>query len=329
MAKKQIIIGLFVALSMILLGAATFASVAVSAYWQNGAGSSFTLVNGASAYFDAGLFTMAPPLTYSMRLFNSSGALLSTLRSGTVSGTGFYQDRVFVNPADYGNAAGSYIISVVGSDADGITHTAVLSLTVNSGASAITFSGMPASVSMTTEPYTAFDLDDFVSDLYYPDSALIWAVSGNDNITVGIDANHVVTFYPAPGFLGSNTITFIVTDPSGNTASGTLTVTVRSGAVLVTSKDTNEPRHRITLDASTGSWLMVRNQGSSLEDARIKVTIEGEDLVGQTFNMDLDKNRLVYLPLSFDLSPGTYLARVEVDGEDDFQEKRYLLMELA
>lgn len=73
----------------------------------------------------------------------------------------------------------------------------------------------------TTE--NSIDLDDYVTDSDHTDSQITWTVTGNININVAIGTDHVVSFTSA--WIGSEIITFRATDPLGNYAEDTITVT--------------------------------------------------------------------------------------------------------
>ena len=75
----------------------------------------------------------------------------------------------------------------------------------------------------------SIDLDYYVHDVEDSDDLLTWTYSGNTNIIISIGANHIVTFTAVPGFLGSETITFIATDRDGGSGSDVMTAAVSTG----------------------------------------------------------------------------------------------------
>jgi len=105
--------------------------------------------------------------------------------------------------------------------------------------------------------YTDLDLDDYVSDIDHELSDLDWWVSDDKRDAgrvdfIGIDINyttHIVTFYPDEDWFGSEDVTFVVSDPDGETDFTTVTVTVHSvndepivdDQDLVTQEDTQLP----------------------------------------------------------------------------------------
>jgi hypothetical protein len=74
--------------------------------------------------------------------------------------------------------------------------------------------------------YNYIDLDDYISDSESADSELTLTYSGNTNIAVSIDAEHVLTLTPSSDWTGSELITFTVTDPEGAYDSDDMLVTV-------------------------------------------------------------------------------------------------------
>jgi hypothetical protein len=64
--------------------------------------------------------------------------------------------------------------------------------------------------------YESLDLDDYVLDPNHGLTELSWSCYGNCTIEVSIDAlTHIVTLTPPTNWSGSETITFIVSDPNG------------------------------------------------------------------------------------------------------------------
>ena len=78
---------------------------------------------------------------------------------------------------------------------------------------------------MDTNHSNAFDLDDYFSD---PESDnLTYTYTPVQNITVVIDANNSVSFFPDPGFFGTRQIIFYANDSYNNlTSSNNVTLTV-------------------------------------------------------------------------------------------------------
>jgi hypothetical protein len=62
--------------------------------------------------------------------------------------------------------------------------------------------------------FATFDLDNYVTDPDNSEAEISWSWSGNSQLSVSIDPNHVATVsIPNPDWYGSETITFRATDP--------------------------------------------------------------------------------------------------------------------
>ena len=62
--------------------------------------------------------------------------------------------------------------------------------------------------------FATINLDNFVTDVDNADSQISWTFSGNVELTVSVDLNRIATITtPSPAWNGSETITFIATDP--------------------------------------------------------------------------------------------------------------------
>ncbi|EJG0984056.1 tandem-95 repeat protein [Vibrio parahaemolyticus] len=85
-------------------------------------------------------------------------------------------------------------------------------------------------------PYT-IDLNTAFSDVDNVDGELTFSVSGNSNIQVAI-VNGIATITPTADWNGSEILTFIATDPSGESVSQTVNFTVTPVADIVADKAT-------------------------------------------------------------------------------------------
>ena len=72
----------------------------------------------------------------------------------------------------------------------------------------------------------SIDLDDYVFDLDHLDSELTWTYSGNTNVQVLINSDHLVTFTATPDWSGAEYIIFRVEDPLGGYDEDIMLVTV-------------------------------------------------------------------------------------------------------
>ncbi|MBU1099347.1 MAG: T9SS type A sorting domain-containing protein [Bacteroidetes bacterium] len=81
--------------------------------------------------------------------------------------------------------------------------------------------------------FTPIQLDDFVSDLDNAANELVWSYSGNTNLSIDINVNRVATVSVLNAqWIGSETITFTVTDPDGNSTNNEVSFTVASSTGL-------------------------------------------------------------------------------------------------
>lgn len=64
------------------------------------------------------------------------------------------------------------------------------------------------------ETFAAISLDDYVSDIDHADFQITWTATGNVELTVDIIARVATITTPNPSWTGSETITFIATDPA-------------------------------------------------------------------------------------------------------------------
>ena len=108
--------------------------------------------------------------------------------------------------------------------------------------------------------FSTFDLDGYVSDVEDDDSEIDWTYSGNTDLTVSIDGDHVVTVStPNSNWNGDETITFTAEDTGGLTDSDTATFTVTAENDPPTAEDDSmtvaEGGTQTILDSSDDSVL--------------------------------------------------------------------------
>ncbi len=83
--------------------------------------------------------------------------------------------------------------------------------------------------------FATFDLDDYVSDPDHSDAEISWTYSGNTDLTVTIDGNHVATITkPSADWSGSETITFTATDPGTASDGDAATFSIASAVAHIT-----------------------------------------------------------------------------------------------
>jgi len=133
---------------------------------------------------------------------------------------------------------GRETITFTATDSDGYSDNAEMIVTIRPETTGPVVSDIPdiiatndGKLSSTVEDRglnRTFDLDDYVSDFDNKSDELIWSVSDNVNVDVLIDdATHEVTF-KSDGWIGSEKITFTVTDPDSQSGSDTSIITLIS-----------------------------------------------------------------------------------------------------
>jgi hypothetical protein len=103
---------------------------------------------------------------------------------------------------------------------------------IGGGALQVAVEGIPDQEICAGESFDTFDLDDYAVGT----APFTWTYSGNVGLGVSIDADNVVTVTYSSGWLGSETITFTVTDATSQSADDDATFTVKTcGGVTVES----------------------------------------------------------------------------------------------
>lgn len=125
---------------------------------------------------------------------------------------------------------GSETITFTGTDPGGLSDQDGAIFLVNAPP---TVSDIPDQRINQGQEFSVFDLDDFVTDPDHDISELDWTYTGNTELTVSIDANHLVTItMPSADWHGSEQITFTATDPLGASDSDPATFTVNGAPVV-------------------------------------------------------------------------------------------------
>ncbi|HKK63300.1 MAG TPA: family 16 glycosylhydrolase [Bacteroidales bacterium] len=93
-------------------------------------------------------------------------------------------------------------------------------------------SDIPNQIYYEGNEFTTIQLDDFVTDQDHPDAEITWTYSGNTDLTVSIDENRIATISAPQNWTGSETITFIATDPEGEFSSDQVTFTLNTETMI-------------------------------------------------------------------------------------------------
>jgi len=128
-------------------------------------------------------------------------------------------------PSPYWN--GQETITFTATDPGALSDSDDAIFTVTSENDPPVVSDIPDQTIAEGDLFAAINLDDYVSDVDDPDSAMTWSYSGNIELAVSIDANRVATITtPDADWFGMETITFRATDPGGLYSDDAATFTV-------------------------------------------------------------------------------------------------------
>jgi len=194
--------------------------------------------------------------------------------------------RVLYTPSADWNGSDSFTYTV--SDGNGGEDQGNVQVTVSAVNDAPVVSVIPGQNILEGETFSTFDLDDFASDVDNSDDQLNWNYSGNQALTVNIDAQHVVTIaMPSPDWNGKEIISFVAADPGllSDSAAVTFKVSAINDAPAVTSvpnqtKDEGQPFDEINLNEfvadsdNTDAEITWQVSGNS----RVTVQIDGQNL---------------------------------------------------
>ncbi len=152
-------------------------------------------------------------LTYS--LLTAPAFLSINAQTGLISGTPTNED------------VGMHPVSVQVKDSHNATDQQDYNLTVKNQNDPPVVSDIPDQTIDEGQSFTQIVLDDYVSDPDNADSEISWSYSGNTDLIVSIDENHVATIStPDSNWNGAETITFTATDPGGLSDADTARFTV-------------------------------------------------------------------------------------------------------
>ncbi len=125
-----------------------------------------------------------------------------------------------------GTWTGTQSIDVDVEDTDDGDDSDTFTVTITSAPVGVPVIGGLPDLTFSIGTTLSINLSDYVTDSDHSDSQLTWTATGNTNINVVIGTDKIANFTSA--WIGSETITFRVTDPLGNFAEDTITVTTTS-----------------------------------------------------------------------------------------------------
>jgi large repetitive protein len=153
------------------------------------------------------------------------------------------------------------------SDGHGGTATGTVVMTVTAGNRAPVATNDSLSLRQDTSKTVVVLLNDTDPD---GDSLLVTTVTQPAHGTVVLNANSSITYTPAAGYLGPDSFTYTVMDPSGATAIGTVAI-----SVTVRGASDDRPDRTDVDSCKKGGWVELgfRNQGLCVSAA-----VRGADL---------------------------------------------------
>ena len=204
---------------------------------------------------------------------------------GTVTFDEYY---IYYSPDD--NYCGSDIFEYTISDGEDGFDTATVYVTVECINDAPVVKNIPNQNKQEGEDFSSFDLDNYVTDIDDLKDELIWIYSGNSELDVSIDTNHIVTVSkPNLEWVGEETIRFTVTDAGGlfGFDDAIFSVTdVNHNPVA------NDDIKSVSEDSSDNPFNVLENDYDSDGDSVI-ITSAGSALHG---TVTFDENYIYYSP---------------------------------
>ena len=132
------------------------------------------------------------------------------------------------------------------------------------------------------ESFTTINLDEYVTDLEDSDEHIIWSYSGNTNLIVNIDSNHVVRIgLPNSNWNGQEDITFTAEDTGGLTDQDSSTFTIKTG---------NNKRKAFSTPTTNHVYFQGRKLFKSNFLAKLKIDVLA--FGPTTFEIDIDESEV-------------------------------------
>jgi len=144
--------------------------------------------------------------------------------SGTTGSITSFAIETYTGTYSPGSPSNTYVsTSTPLSTTNGSTVYATLS---TSTSNVPVVSTIPGEVINEDGTFVTIALDNYVSDADHSDSQISWTYSGNTDLAVSISGSRVATITAPANWNGSESITFIATDPSSATDNSTATFSV-------------------------------------------------------------------------------------------------------
>ena len=299
-------------LAFILIAAVlTVGAVAVISYadFQDGT-TSKTIGKSDTATFDVGLFSVNPPITYSIKMYNPNGDLAKTWYDHEVNTDGFVELLgLTVTPEDI-TVGGEYTIMVNSVDGNGDTSATPLTINVYNNVPIIVYIQAP-------EEITAGEILHVDFDAYDPDDDVLgFKIYRNGAVVSNLDHDNWQT---DENDAGTYAYKFEVTDGEA-TVSETRTVVVKS--ITIPGNDTDTKIGDVSRKLNfgndigieqVGDYIMVRNnKGVKLNDFEMTI-LYTETGQAENHEFNLGRNDVVYEEIMTQLPENkSYIASVEI-----------------
>jgi len=162
---------------------------------------------------------------------------------------------------------------------------------------------LPGTLSLVEgEKDTSLNLDDHVTDADTPLNKLNWQVRGFEKIAVNIDKSHNVTISASEGSVGEHNVSFVATDPDGNSGSGTVVVKVKSGA------ETSEADR----EAPTFTVAILSNP---IQPNYITITVYSSEELNSPPILTVDETTVSLTEVKTNMWQGTHILPVETTSK--------------
>ncbi len=197
---------------------------------MNGAVDQFAVNLAAPSQIGAGILQLNEGREYSNTTVDDEATTLLVQGQAPYSGT-FLPDNAMWT-MDGENSNGDWTLTIYDDyyfSNGGTLSDWTLSLTLLQKNPAPVVSGIPGETINEGGSFKQIYLGEYVSDENHSSSEMTWTSSGNSDLVVTIDAEHVATIEtPDDDWYGSETITFTATDPGGASGSQAVTFTVNN-----------------------------------------------------------------------------------------------------
>jgi len=171
------IIKLLIILFASLIFVSSVNAVTTYAEWQNHQ-QSITINNGDQIYFDYSIFSMNPPISYSVKLYDNNYNLIRTY-ADTSTNEYFVSQRQYITQNDY-QKAGNYKVVVYARDSLNDVSTSILNLIVNP----VIINHAPVLNPIGDKRINEGELIHFTVSAFDPDNNRIFLTMFSDNLPV-------------------------------------------------------------------------------------------------------------------------------------------------